>query len=325
MHQSKKMTTMQKKLITFSLLIICVSVQTLFAQRGYYDAPYKRYEADMATLSNGAVSTPKSYAQTDLQSEASDQICVDMKSADATAEFIFSEPADGLVIRYSVPDTESAIVGVYDGDTKITSLTLTSKWSWESLWNNGDPNNNGIKNKNPKMRFDEVRYKLPAKLSKLKLVKESGNLILDFIEMEPVPAPVTAPEGSVVFSGDGSKLQKFIDENGAKTIFIPAGIYNINSQIYFGVAKTKLQGAGMWYTQLNFTVTNASNGGLRADAPNISYSDLYLTSDMTTRTNGYGGIIGVYTTGSIIQNIWVEHCATGSWIAQYTELTPMDF
>ena len=304
--------------ITTSLFIFGSNAS---AQRGYYDAPYKRYEADQGILLNASV-TPKSYKQSDLQSEASDQICVNLSNPDASVEWTLAEAADGLVVRYSVPDGESGVIGVYDGSTKITSLTLTSKWSWEYLWSNGDPNNVGIKNKNPRMRFDEVRYKLPAKLSKLKLVKESGNISLDYIEMEPVPDALTAPEGSVVFSGDGSKLQAFIDANGAKTIFIPAGVYNINSQIYFGVAKTKLQGAGMWYTQLNFTVTNASNGGLRADAPNISYSDLYLTSEMTTRTNGYGGIIGVYTSGSVIQNIWVEHCATGSWIAQYGGVGP---
>lgn len=299
-----------------------VPVFIVSAQRGYFDAPYKRYEADSALLSSGAVVLSKSYSQINLQSEASNQVCVDMKSADASAEFTFSEAADGLVIRYSVPDGESAVLAVYNGNTKITSLTLTSKWSWEYLWNNGDPNNVGITNKNPRMRFDEVRTKLPNKLSKLKLVRESGNPTLDFIEMELVPDALTPPAGAVVYSGDGSTLQAFIDANGSKTIFIPAGVYNINSQLYFGVAKTKLQGAGMWYTQLNFTVTNASNGGLRADARDISYSDLYLTSDMTKRTNVYGGIIGVYTSGSVIQNIWVEHCATGSWIAQYGGVGP---
>ncbi len=306
----------------FLFLIMFAPAFMVLAQRGYYDAPFKRYEADSAILSNGAVALPKSYAQTDLQSEASHQVCVDMKSADAIAEFTFSEAAEGLVIRYSVPDGESAMIGVYDGNTKITSLTLTSKWSWEYLWNDGDPNNVGITNKNPRMRFDEIRYKLPNKLSKLKLVRESGNPTLDFIEMEQVPDALTSPVGAAVYSGDGSTLQSFIDANGSKTIFLPAGVYNINSQLYFGVAKTKLQGAGMWYTQLNFTVTNASNGGLRADARDISYSDLYLTSEMTKRTNGYGGIIGVYTSGSVIQNIWVEHCATGSWIAQYGGVGP---
>jgi hypothetical protein len=245
-----------------------------------------------------------------------------MKSTDASAEFTFSESADGLVIRYSVPDGESAVIGIYDGNTKITSLTLTSKWSWEYLWNNGDPNNVGITNKNPRMRFDEVRYKLPSKQLQLKIVKESGNLTLDFLEMEPVPAAIPAPEGAAIYNGDGSTLQAFIDANGSKTIYLPAGIYNIKSQLYFGVSNTKLQGAGVWYSHINFTETSISNGGLRADASNISYSDLYLTSEMTKRTNGYGGIIGVYTSGSVIQNIWVEHCATGSWIGQYGGVGP---
>ena len=304
---------------TLSIIILLTTVKPTSAQRGYFDAPYIRYEANEAVLSNGTLITPKSYSQADLQSEASEQVCVDMTADEAAAEFTFSEAADGLVLRYSVPDGETAVIGLYDGDEKIASLTLTSKWSWEYLWKNGDPNNEGIKNENPRMRFDEVRYKLPKKLSKLKIIKESGNLSLDFIEMEIVPEQIPVPEDAVVYIGDGSTLQAFIDENGSKTIYIPEGVYNVNSQLYFGVAKTKLQGAGMWYSQINFTVTDASNGGLRANAADIGYSDLYLTTDMTTRTNGYGGIIGVYTEGSVIKNIWVEHCATGAWIGQYVQ------
>ncbi|HPE74733.1 MAG TPA: Ig-like domain-containing protein [Draconibacterium sp.] len=310
---------MKQLALILSVLLTFTVLQELSAQRGYFDAPYKHYEADKAGLSNGAYATVKSYAQIDLQSEASDQVCVDMTNKDATVEFTFLEPADGLVIRFSVPDGEEAIVGVYNEDAKITSLTLTSKWSWEYLWNNGDPNNVGVTNKNPRMRFDEIRYKLPEKLSKLKLVSESGNPSVDFVEMEVVPEKIAPPDGAAIYIGDGSTLQNFIDANGSKTIYIPAGVYNINSQLYFGVAKTKLQGAGMWYSQLNFTVTNASNGGLRANAKDISYADLYITSEMTTRTNGYAGIQGVYTKGSTIRNIWVEHCAVGAWIGQYVQ------
>ncbi len=310
---------MKKIVVTCSLFLILFITSSLSAQRGYFDAPYKRYEADQAVLSNGAFTTTKSYAQVDLQSEASDQICVDMTSDEASIEFTLIEAADGMVIRYSVPDGESAVIGIYNGNTKIASLTLSSKWSWEYLWNNGDPNNVGITNKNPRMRFDEIRYKLPEKLSKLKLVTESGNPSVDFVEMEIVPEEIAPPDGAAIYNGDGSTLQAFIDANGSKTIYVPAGVYNINSQLYFGVAKTKLQGAGMWYSQLNFTVTNASNGGLRANAKEIGYADLFITSEMTTRTNGYAGILGVYTTGSVIRNIWVEHCAVGAWIGQYVQ------
>ncbi|SHL32559.1 Ig-like domain-containing protein [Flavobacterium chilense] len=292
----------------------------LYAQRGYYDAPYKRYEANLGQLSNGATVTSKSYIQAYLQSEASDQQCVNMSATNATVQWTLSEAADGLVIRYSVPDGQTGTLGVYNGSTKITTLTLTSTWSWEYLWSNGNPNNTGITNQNPRMRFDEVRYKLPSKIAAsgtLRLVRETGNIHLDFAEMEPVSAIVTAPAGSVTYTGNGSDLQTFIDANGGKKIFVPAGVFNVNRELYFGSANTSLIGAGIWYTQINFTNTSSGNGGLRANASNISFSDLYLTTNSASRSNSYKAINGVFTSGSTIKNIWAEHFECGAWIAQY--------
>jgi len=305
-------------LIMWIFLILFTS--NLQAQRGYYDAPYKRYEANLGQLSNGASVTSKSYVQSDLQSEASDQQCVNMSATNATVQWTLTEAADGLVIRYSVPDGQSGTLGVYNGNTKLTTLTLTSTWSWEYLWSNGNPNNNGITNQNPRMRFDEVRYKLPSKIAvsgTLKLVRESGNIHVDFAEMESVPAAITAPAGSVTYTGNGSDLQTFIDANGGKKIFIPSGVINVNRELYFGAANTSLIGAGMWYTQINFTNTSSLNGGLRANASNISFSDLYLTTNSASRSNSYKAINGVFTSGSTIKNIWAEHFECGAWIAQY--------
>jgi len=222
----------------FVLLFLLTS--NLYAQRGYYNAPYKRYEANSGQLSNGATVTSKSYLQADIQSEASNQQCVNMSAANATVQWTLTEAADGLVIRYSIPDGQTATLGLYNGNTKITTLTLTSNWSWEYLWNNGNPNNNGITNQNPRMRFDEVRYKLPAKIAvsgTLKLIRETGNIHLDYTEMEPVPASITAPAGSVTYTGNGNDLQTFIDQNGGKKIFIPSGVFNVNRELYFGASK----------------------------------------------------------------------------------------
>lgn len=300
------------------LLLILSS--NLYAQRGYYDASYKRYEANVGQLSSGASVTTKSYIQADLQSEASDQQCVNLSATNATVQWTLTEAADGLVIRYSVPDGQTATLGVYNGNTKITTLTLTANWSWEYLWSNGNPNNNGITNQNPRMRFDEVRYKLPSKIpvsGTLKLVRETGNIHLDFAEMEPVPSAITAPAGSVTYTGNGSDLQTFIDANGGKKIFVPSGVFSVNRELYFGVANTSLIGAGMWYTQINFTNTSSLNGGLRANAAGISFTDLYLTTNSASRSNSYKAINGVFTTASTIKNIWAEHFECGAWIAQY--------
>ena len=311
--------------ITIVLLFLFISISNLFAQRGYYDAPYTRYEADQGILSNGAVVTTKSYKQSDLQSEASDQICVNMSSANATVAFIISTAADGLVIRFSVPMGSTATIGVYHGSTKITDLTMTSTWSWEHLWDNGNSNNVGVVNKNYKKRFDEVRYKLPNQIpanDTLRLVNESGSPTIDFIEMEPVPAAITAPAGSVTYTGNGSTLQAFINANGGKTIFLPTGDYSVNSNLSFTVANTKLQGAGMWYTHINFTNGTSGNGGLLANTTNVSYADLYLTTNNASRSNSYKAINGVYTAGSTIKNIWEEHFECGAWIANYSGTGP---
>ncbi len=304
----------------YIFIFFLLLTSNLFAQRGYYDAPYKRYEANSGQLSNGAFVTSKSYIQSDIQSEASGQQCINMSATNATVQWTITEAADGLVIRYSVPDGQSATIGVYNGNTKITTLILTSTWSWEYLWSNGNPNNNGITNQNPRMRFDEVRYKLPGKIAvsgTLKLIRETGNIHLDFVEMEPIPAIITAPAGSVTYTGNGSDLQTFINQNGGNKIYIPGGVFNVSTELYFGVANTSLAGAGMWYTHINFTTTSSGNGGLRGNANNISFSDLYLTTNSTSRSNSYKAINGVFTSTSTIKNIWAEHFECGAWIAQY--------
>ncbi len=302
------------------ILLFVFFISNSFAQRGYYDAAYKRYEADSALLNNGAVKTAKSFSQKELQSEASNQVSVAMNSEDASLGFIINEEADGLVIRYSVPDSSSAVLAIYKGSNFIANITLTCNWSWEYLWSNGDPNNVGISNKIPRMRFDEVRYKLPSKLNMndtLNFVRVNGNILLDFIELELVPDAITAPVNAAVYAGNGSDLQTFINSNGGKTIFLPANIYSVNSELYFGVANSKLQGAGMWYTQINFTSHNLGQGGIRANTTGTSLSDLYLTTNHASRTNGYKAINGVFSSNSIIENVWAEHFVCGAWIAQY--------
>ncbi|HEY8402775.1 MAG TPA: sugar-binding protein [Cytophagaceae bacterium] len=311
------------KVIKEICLLICsvICIVTIgYAQRGYYDAPYTRYEADKGILSN-AFLTPRSFAQADLQSEASEQVCVNMSAGGASVEWTLTSEGDGLVVRYSVPDGESGALDVYANNVHVGTLNLTSYYSWEYLATNGNPNNVGVVNYNPKMRFDEVRMRLPSKIpagGKLKLVRQSGNIHLDFAELESVPAAI-ASYGSV-YNGDGSDLQNFINANdgNGNTIFLPPGIYYVNSQIYFDEANTTIRGAGMWYTQIHFTNGSANNGGLRANADNISIRDLYLTTVRNSRSNSYKAINGVFTNGAVINNVWAEHFECGAWIAQYS-------
>ncbi len=288
-------------------------------QRGYYDAPYVRYEADKGKLVK-AKATTMSFNQADLQSEASEQVCVDLSVSKASVEWKLKAAADGLVVRYSVPDSTAGELDVYANNKLVGTIKLSSHYSWEYLWKDGNSNNGGVINTNPKMRFDEARIKLAAKIpagGKLKLVTKSGKIHVDFVELELVAPMVTAAVGDMTYSGDGSDLQNFIDQNGGKTIYLPAGFYEMNSELYFGVDNTTLKGAGMWYTELHFINKKWLKGGLYANAKDISFTDLYLSTECNSRANSYKALNGVHTSKSVVKNIWAEHFECGAWIAQY--------
>jgi hypothetical protein len=313
-----------KKIANIVLIVIVFLANVSFAQRGYYDAPYVRYEADLGTLANGAVATSKSYKQSNLQSEASEQVCVDMTTVNSSVEWTVTSAGKGLVVRYSIPDGETAVLKVYANSTVVGTLNLSTYYSWEDLKNNGNPNNVGVSNANFRMRFDEVRLKLAANIpvgGLLKLETVSGNIHLDFAELEAVPIATPSIAGDIVYSGDGSDLQVFIDANNGKALYIPPGVYNVNRELYFGVDNTSFRGAGMWYTEIHFTNT-AGWGGLKSDASNVSFRDLYLTTVRNSRSNSYKAINGVYTSTSVIKRIWAEHFECGAWIAQYNSNGP---
>lgn len=315
------------------LNILCLLFSTLFLmetklyaqsnERGYYNAPYIRYEADKAILLK-AKATPVSFNQADIQSEASEQICVDLTVAKSSVEWKLSAAVDGIVVRYSIPDSTSGSLEVYANNKLVGTIALTSHYSWEYLWKDGNSNNSGVINTNPKMRFDEVRFKLPAKIAaggKLKLVNKSGAIHIDFVELEAIDAVVLAAPGDATYVGDGSDLQNFINANGGKTIYVPAGVYELNSELYFGADNTTLKGAGMWYTQLHFTNTKWLKGGLYSNAKDISYSGLYLSTVSNARASSYKALNGIHTKGSVVKNIWAEHFECGAWIAQYNKGT----
>jgi len=303
-----------KKIKLLLLSIVVTLAKVALAQNGYYDAPYTRYEADLATLNNASVTT-KSYQQSDLQSEASGQVCVNLPSAGASVTWTLSQAANGLVVRYSVPDGQTGTLEVFANGASVGTLNLNTYYSWEYL----SVTTPGVKNTNPKMRFDEVRMKLPSNIpsgATLSLANQTGNIYIDFVELESVPTLVSNSVGDVVYTGDGSDLQSFVDANGGKTIYLGEGVYNVNREIYFGVNNTILKGAGSWYTEIHFTNTT-TNGGLRANASNISFSGLYLSTVRNSRSNSYKAINGVYTSGSSISDIWAEHFECGAWIGQY--------
>src|SRR6478609_3286804 len=108
----------EKNILYLIICVVMLLVQDVQAQIGYYDAPYVRYEADLGTLVN-ASALAKSYSQSALQSEASQQVCVNMTAANASVTWTVTADGDGLVVRYSVPDGQSGTLDVYANGTMV--------------------------------------------------------------------------------------------------------------------------------------------------------------------------------------------------------------
>jgi len=89
---------------TSSLFSQSVSFPDDLIKRGYYDRPYKRYEAEPGKcISNGLFLSPAS-VQTELQSEATNVVATQLIEKGAYIKWKNNEAADGMVIRFSLPD-----------------------------------------------------------------------------------------------------------------------------------------------------------------------------------------------------------------------------
>lgn len=192
-------------------------------QRGYYDRPYLRYEAepDWCSIGNkfSENSSVEFLTRTDdqryVQSEASNQQAAQLNNRGDYVEWIKSNNSndngtkrDGLTIRYSVPDGSTSKIGLYINGIWKADITLDTDHSWQyckasNTGNEGDsPEKYSISGSNAserpivRMRFDEVHYRYDEKIpdgATIRLVYLDGGvpITIDFMELEPVPEPYT--------------------------------------------------------------------------------------------------------------------------------------
>ncbi|MDR0873658.1 MAG: Ig-like domain-containing protein [Prevotellaceae bacterium] len=338
---------MKKTFYTFILLF--VSIQLLQAQsvsfpddartRGYYDRPYKRYEAEQYKCQTNGIILPATFDQREIQSEASNQIAVQLTNAGDSVAWTNDEAADGLTIRFSLPDNAAGTgttgtIALYVDDVFVQNIELNSYWAWQYFTNNMSSayaDNTPAANKFARMRFDETRVKLAGKIpanATFKLVKENDESVytIDFVELEPIPDKVEKPDGAVEYNPatDGD-LADFVAAHGGQTIYVPEGRIETSKQIKINADNTKLIGAGMWYTEIYFaaTPTVKGNRGISTDNSNVTVDGFYLTSfgerrysNYTSAGNGAGkAIMGTFGNGSTVKNVWAVHFECGAWLA----------
>ena len=296
--------------------------------------PWTTYEAEDMTTT-GTVLGP-SYTGQNVAREASRRSCVRLNSTGQYVEFTATNVANGIVVRYSIPDTLDGVgtnvtLSLYTNGVFSRKLPLTSKYSF--LYGSY-PFTNSPAAGTPRNFWDEARL-MPGNLQVgdvIRLQKDATDnatdYFIDLVDLEAVAPPLTRPTNFVSVTefgatpGDGTDdTTAFINAIAAaktqrKGVWIPAGDFIVSASL--NVSDVTIQGAGMWYSNLigldNYTPSRRVT--LNGRGSNVTLSDFAIIGKLNYRNDveGNDGIGGSYGTGSIIRNLWVEHTKVGAWI-----------
>jgi len=348
---------MRYKVFVFNVCIFCcilLPISELKAQsdglpRGAYKMPYIRYEADNGVFGIGAASKGPSMDQTKIESEASERKYVALTAQGSYVQWHINEPQKGMTLRFTMPDSFDGIgldgsLSVYLNGNFVSDIKLSSHFAYQYFYMstnkalNGDPFNDPAVG-HPRMRFDEVRFIFPNELKAgdvIKLEKRLNDGIeygVDYIELEPIPSPIQKPVGFVDISQSpynaipNDTIDDYLAINNAVTfagnnnmgIYIPEGKYFISKQIDLKKAGMKIQGAGIWYTDLYFTqmpTATSSFAGINGNGTNLYASDFSISAKANFRAHhrGFGGYWGK---NSIIENVWLTRFSAGIWVSDF--------
>lgn len=289
--------------------------------------PYTEYEAE-AGQSTGSVLAPNRTYSNET-SEASGRRAVRLSATGQYVKITLTAATNSLVVRFCIPDSadgtgQTQPLSLYAGSTRLTDLSLSSTYSW--LYGDSFGTNDPSKGL-PHRFFDETHVLIgswPAG-TVLTLQKDAGDNAayydIDLIDTEQVAPAGTQPSGSVSLASYGATANDGTDDTNAftsavsaaqgKTLWIPAGTFNINSRI--NLANVTVTGAGMWYSTLRGT---NGKGGLFATGSNVHISNLFINGDNRYRNDSAfdTGIEGNFGSSSGVSAVWIEHTKVGMWI-----------
>jgi len=291
---------------------------------------YVEYEAEKANT-NGETIGPN-HTFTSLPSEASGRLAVRLTGIGKYVEFVLTKAANGMVLRYSIPDASNgggidATLGFSINGKSAQSLSLTSSFGW---FYGNYPFTNNPKAGKPHHFYDEIRVMFGSMLptgTKLRLQVGTEDkapwYIIDLVDMYDIPSPYTPPANYVNIMDYGADptgvkdssqaVDKAIADAKSKAaagVWLPTGNFTITRHIM--VDDITIRGAGPWWSILhgkNVGVYGSSN------SKNVHLYDFAIFGEIKERNdganvNGLGGAIGG---GSVIQNLWIEHTKCGGW------------
>ncbi|MDX1695346.1 MAG: sugar-binding protein [Ketobacteraceae bacterium] len=333
------------------ILLGAMPVISYAEPRGAHELPYQRYEAELTDMVNGThVQSASLFEQDKTASEASRQQYREMGQQGDSISWIMDSGGSGVTLRFTLPDSprgtgrEGAVDVLVNGEYQQT-VNLSSYYAWQYFVHSEPENQPGGR---PRMRFDEVHFRLgrtldPGDRIELRKARQDGIPYgIDFIEVEPVPAPLPQPAGYVAITefgavpdDDGDDLaamEAALREAQARGtgVYLPPGRFVFNNKLLLNISNIAIQGAGIWYTELFFSNPEVFSGGILARADNVDISHFYMNTVNNRRFASpgrymiYKAFMGTYGNHSRIHNIWAEHFEVGAWLGGYDAPYPVD-
>lgn len=305
--------------------------------------PYTRYESEDG-VRGGAASLRQAldFNVNDMAAEASNQQYVALPSNGSYVEWTVNETGSGVNMRFTMPDSGDGMglngsLDAFVNGRKVKTIALSSYWAWQYF--NGDQPQD-TPGGAPRFRFDEVHFLLDTPLQPgdtFRIQKTNGDSLeygVDFVEIEPVPAAIQKPANAYSVTEFGATPDDDSDDLAAftacvsaadqagKDVYIPAGRFNLGSIWRIGASNIKITGAGIWYTEIHFTSSQQSGGGISGDdsCQGLEFCNVYISSMLRSRWNQqaiYKCFMDTFGTNSYIHDFWQEHFECGFWIADY--------
>ncbi len=300
--------------------------ETALAARGA-TTPYTQYEAEAGSTNGTVLAASRTYGT--VQAESSGRRAVRLDATGEQVSITLTEPASGLVLRYSIPDAPAgggltSPLGVYADGTKITDATLTSKhaWVYGEYPFHDDPSLGS-----PHRYYDELRVPIgdqPAG-TVIMLRKDTATVPyvdVDLVEAELVPAALTPPAGAVSITSHGATSGGGDDtaairaavaaaKSAGVPVWVPAGTFHLNDAVQ--VSGVTVLGAGPWHSVLQGT---GSKGGFYGTGGGVTIADLAIFGDATVRDDAVSqaAIEGDFANDTLVQNVWVQHTKVALWV-----------
>jgi Pectate lyase superfamily protein len=303
--------------------------------------PYVEYEAE-AGATNGTVIGPSravndSNVFNSIAGESSGRTAVKLAGTGQYVQVTTTSVANSVVVRFVIPDSGNgdglqATLGLYVNGSRVSSLQLTSVYSWAY----GNPDTTDTTTNNPgdgyaRHFYDEARVLLPNDIPAGSTVgvQQDGQdtaayYVIDLLDLEEVPPALAQPSNALSVkdygatgngtTDDGQAIQNAITDaqNKGKAVWLPPGTY-LDASTVLAIEGVTIYGAGMWRT----TIQGAS-AQFYCTGTHCSIFDLSLLGETILRDDAASvpGISGLFGTGSQVQNVWIEHTTTGAWIGE---------